>query len=49
MMSLLINNKKNAWILGINSAYHEPSACLIRSGETWKNGFLLDQGLSSLQ
>lgn len=23
----------NGWILGINSAYHEPAACLIRDGE----------------
>ncbi len=24
---------ENVWILGINSAYHEPSACLVKNGE----------------
>ncbi|UCD59062.1 MAG: carbamoyl transferase, partial [Candidatus Hydrogenedentota bacterium] len=25
--------RENIWILGINSVYHEPSACLVRNGE----------------
>jgi carbamoyltransferase len=27
------NSSHNVWILGINSAYHEPAACLIHDGE----------------
>jgi len=25
--------RQDAWILGINSAYHEPSACLVHNGK----------------
>ena len=28
-----MREKENVWVLGINSAYHEPSACLIRNGQ----------------
>lgn len=28
-----MNATRNAWILGINSAYHEPAACLLHNGK----------------
>ena len=29
----MISTTRNIWILGINSAYHEPAACLIHNGK----------------
>lgn len=29
---MIVNTAKNVWILGVNSAYHEPAACLIHNG-----------------